>query len=232
MRKRTLEPVIVLHPEGVEIPAGIASLEQFREWARSDAYPEKGRIDWVAGRLEVDMSPDDVNTHASPISAISCELGILIERTRLGLVCIQRTRVSSPAADLSAEPDVLVIFFSTLEAGRARLIPKTSKKKGRYVEIEGMADLAVECVSDSSAKKDKVHLREVYHKARVREYWIADVRSDELKFEVLHYRKDGYVPAKKDSRGFQWSEVLEKKVRLRRWHEAANVVLHRLEVEG
>jgi hypothetical protein len=64
-------PTIALQADGIEIPPGIVDLERFRAWARSGSFPERGRIDWVAGRLEVDMSPGDLNTHGSPKSAIT-----------------------------------------------------------------------------------------------------------------------------------------------------------------
>ena len=70
MTESTRGPIISLLADGIEIPPGILDLERFRAWARSDDFPERGRIDWVAGRLEVDMSPGDLNTHGSPKSAI------------------------------------------------------------------------------------------------------------------------------------------------------------------
>src|SRR5882672_3459448 len=125
--------VIALLPEGVEIPAGISDLAGFRAGATSDAFPESGRIDWVSGRMEVDMSPEDLNTHGSPKSAIAIQLGNLIQEADRGMVFIDRARLSSPEADLSVEPDVLVLLLSTLKAGRARLIPKASGAEGRFI---------------------------------------------------------------------------------------------------
>jgi len=144
-------------------------LERFRTWARSDSFLERGRIDWVAGRLEVDMSPEDLNTHGSPKSAIAIQLGLHLQEPGKGLVVIDRARFSSPSADPSVEPDVLVLLFETVETGRARLIPKASGAEGRFVEIEGTVDLAVECVSDASTVKDRKRLREAYYRAGVPE---------------------------------------------------------------
>ncbi|MBI4603532.1 MAG: Uma2 family endonuclease [Planctomycetes bacterium] len=226
------EPVIVLQPEGIEIPAGITSLERFRRWARSDAFPERGRIDWVAGRLEVDMSPEDVFTHGTPKSAVAGKLIALLQEPEKGLVFIDKTRVSSPIADLSAEPDVLLILDETLASGRVKLVPKASGEEGRYVEVEGSPDLVVECVSDSSVKKDTKVLRELYHAAGAREYWIVDARGKKLSFKVLHFRKDGYVEARRDSAGCLLSEVLGHRVRLVRSPKRSGAVYFRLEVVG
>ena len=45
MSRSTMIPVIVFEPDGIEIPAGIVSLERFREWARSE-----DRMTIVTGR--------------------------------------------------------------------------------------------------------------------------------------------------------------------------------------
>ena len=222
--------VIALLPEGVEIPAGISDLAGFRAWATSDAFPESGRIDWVSGRMEVDMSPEDLNTHGSPKSAIAIQLGNLIQEADRGMVFIDRARLSSPEADLSVEPDVLVLLLSTLKAGRARLIPKASGAEGRFIEIEGTADLAVECVSDASTQKDRKRLRDCYHRAGVREYWLVDVRGKTVEFQLLIHREAGYEPSRPDAEGFANSEVLGRKVRLVRRLQDAGLVFFRLEV--
>ncbi len=140
-------PVIALEPEGIEIPPGIVSLERFRAWTKSDAFPERGRIDWLQGRLEVDTAAEDLSTHGTPKSAIAGELIQLLQVTQKGFVFIDSTRFASPDADLSVEPDVLVLLVETLQTGRARLIPKASGPAGRFVEIEGTVDLVVECIS-------------------------------------------------------------------------------------
>ena len=230
MGKFVAEPVIVFQPDGIEIPARITSLARFRRWALSESFPERGRIDWVAGRLEVDMSPEDLFTHGTPKAAIVAALVTLLQPKRRGLVFTDRTRVSCPDADLSAEPDVLVILLSTLRRGKVRLVRKTSKKKGRYVEIEGAPDLVVECVSDSSAAKDKKDLPELYHRAGVQEYWIVDARGDDVDLQVLHYRPKGYVRARSDASGFVRSIVLKRDVRLVREVVDPDIVFFELEV--
>lgn len=233
MAHSPMMPVIVFEPDGIEIPAGITSLEQFREWARSEGFPERGRIDWIAGRLEVDMSPEDLFTHGTPKSAIATQLGLLLQEPEKGLVFIDKARISSVEADLSAEPDVLAVLIDTIASGRVRLIPKASGEKDRYVEIEGSPDLVVECVSDSSTTKDKKRLRELYEKARVREYWIVDGRGDLVDFRILHLQEDEYVQAAPDKDGFSRSEVLGRRVRLTRSRKAPGVIFYHLEtLEG
>ena len=55
----------VMFEEQVEVPLNLQSLEDFRRWALSSAFPERGRIDFLAGRIEVDMSPEDLFTHGT-----------------------------------------------------------------------------------------------------------------------------------------------------------------------
>ena len=50
----------LLIEDRLEIPLGLRTLADFRAWALSDDFPEKGRIDYVQGRIEVDMSPEEV----------------------------------------------------------------------------------------------------------------------------------------------------------------------------
>jgi Uma2 family endonuclease len=223
-------PTIAFRPGGVEIPPGISDLGRFRAWVRSDAFPEVGRIDWVGGRLEIDMSPEDLNTHATPKAAIVAHLLREIHDTGRGMVFIERTRLSSPGADLSVEPDVLVVLVETLESGRARLVPKSTGDDERFVEIEGAADLVVECVSDSSVVKDRDWLRERYHRAGVREYWIADARKPAIDFQLLLHRPAKFELSAPDGDGFARSEVLSHSVRLVRRSRAAGLVFFRLEM--
>jgi Uma2 family endonuclease len=222
--------VICLEPGGVEIPSGISTLEEFRRWVHSEGFPERGRFDWVSGRLEVDLSPEDLNTHGSPKTAIAIRLGGIFVDGELGAVYIDKARLSSPLADLSAEPDILVLLFKTLEEGRARLVPKSSGEPGRFVEIEGAADLVVECVSDLSKDKDKKRLPKTYHAAGVREYWIVDARGANVELRVLVYSPKGYVPSPMDAEGYTASPVLEARVKLVVLRRAAGLTLFRLEV--
>jgi Uma2 family endonuclease len=206
--------VTVLFEEHAEIPLNIGSLADFRRWALSDGFPEAGRIDFVAGRIEVDMSPEDLFCHGTLKSEIAGVLHQRIKRDKLGHLFIDSTRVSSPAADLSAEPDIVFISHHTLESGLARLVPKAGGEPGRYVEIEGPPDLIVEIVSDTSVAKDTRRLPAAYFRAGVREFWLADVRGNEPVFVIHHPGPSGFEPAPRDADGFQQSAVLGCRFRL------------------
>jgi Uma2 family endonuclease len=193
--------------EQVEIPMSLRSLADFRQWALSDSFPERGRIDYIAGRIEVDMAPEELFCHGTLKTEI---IGVLYQRVKqrdLGHLFTDRTRVSCLEADLSVEPDIVFVSHEALEAGRVRLIPKASGEPGRYVELEGAADLIVEIVSDSSVLKDTRRLPEAYFRAGVREFWLIDARRDPLLFQIQQRGDSGFEVVSADSDGFQASAV-------------------------
>jgi Uma2 family endonuclease len=193
--------------EQVEIPMDLRSLADFRRWATSDKSPERGRIDYVGGRIEVDMAPEDFFCHGKLKTEIVGKLYDLVEGGRLGHLMIDSTRISSVGGDFSAEPDVVFISHGALEDGRVRLVPKAGRQLGRYVEVEGGPDLVVEVVSDSSVEKDTRRLPAAYFKAGVREFWLADARGKRLLFRIHHRGRRGFQAVAPDARGFQRSSV-------------------------
>ncbi|MBI4616439.1 MAG: Uma2 family endonuclease [Planctomycetes bacterium] len=133
---------IVFQPEDLRVPGDLSDLGRFRQWTHSTAFPESGRVDWLDGEVEIDRSPEDLNTHATPKTAVARDLGLLVELSDRGVVLTDSFRWSSPRANLSAEPDVLVVLFSTLESGTACLVEK-KRRKGRFIEVEGAVDIAL-----------------------------------------------------------------------------------------
>ena len=191
----------------VEIPLDLRSLADFRRWALSDDFPERGRVDYIAGRIEVDMSPEDFFCHGTLKMEIAAVLHRLVKQGNLGHLVSDRTRISSVEADASAEPDVVFLSHETLASGRARLVPKAGGELGRYVEVEGAPDLIVEIVSDSSVTKDTQRLPEAYHGAGVREFWLADARKEPLVFRIHRPGASAFEPVDPDADGFQPSAV-------------------------
>ncbi len=61
----------VVFEELVEVPLTVGSLADFRRWALSDDFPETGRIDFIDGRIEVDMAPEDFFCHGTLKSEIA-----------------------------------------------------------------------------------------------------------------------------------------------------------------
>ncbi|HUT89179.1 MAG TPA: Uma2 family endonuclease [Thermoguttaceae bacterium] len=197
----------VVFEERVEIPLDLRSLADFRRWAMSDDFPERGRIDYIAGRIEVDMSPEDFFCHGTLKTEILAVLHRRVKGENLGHLVSDRTRVSSVEADLSAEPDIVFLSHETLHTGRARLVPKAGSEPGRYIEVEGAPDLVVEIVSDSSVQKDTRRLPEAYFQAGVPEFWLADARGQDLLFQIQVRGESGYRAVEPDSEGFQKSAI-------------------------
>lgn len=196
------------------IPHSARSLFGFRRWLRSDAFPVVGRIDYLAGDLEVDMSPEDLFTHGAVKSAVASALHRVVVGPRRGEVFIDRARVTAPAVGLSAEPDVVVLLWGSVESGRVRLVPAAGGAPGRYVEIEGGPDLVVEVVSESSEAKDFGRLPALYAAAGVRELWLIDARLEPLRFRLIDF-ETAKEPAP-DRAGRRISPVLGRLVRLSR----------------
>jgi len=204
----------VVFEEQVEIPLNLRSLGEFRRWTLSDDFPQRGRIDFLLGRIEVDMSPEDFFCHGTLKVELIRVLSQRVKDAGSGHLVTDRTRVCCPDADLSAEPDIVFVSHHTLQSGRARLIANATGQPGRYVELEGAPDLVVEIVSDRSVVKDTVRLPEAYFKADVGEFWLADARSEQLVFLIHQPTPSGYRPIEPDSKGFQASGVLGCRFRL------------------
>ncbi len=204
----------VIFEEQLEIPLDLRSLADFRRWATSEGFPECGRIDYIAGQIEVDMSPDDLFCHGTLKGEIYASLHHQVKRHNLGHLFIDRARVSSLEAELSVEPDIVFVSHEALAGGRVRLVPKAGGKPGRYIEMEGGPDLIVEVVSDASAAKDIRRLPAAYFQAGVREFWLADARKEPLVFRIHRRGETAFEPVEPDADGFQRSTVFGSAFRL------------------
>lgn len=219
----------VLLDQQIEIPT-IRDLREFRAWALSEDFPERGRIDYIDGRIEVDMSPEDFFTHGTLKSEIAGEIKDRVDELDIGHTLIGETRISSVAGNVSAEPDVVVISHEAFDSGRVTLVAKASGEPDRFVEVEGAPDLVVEIISDSSVRKDTQRLPRAYFAAGVRELWLIDARREELVFLIHHRDADQFVPTLADDGGYQRSEVLDASILLVRSRHARGHWMYRLRV--
>lgn len=197
----------VIFENQVAIPLDIGSLGRFREWANSASFPERGRIDFIAGDIEVEIMPEDLFCHGSPKIEVIRVLSQLVKQSGNGMLFSDRARVSCPAADLSVEPDLVFVSDESLDAGRVRLVAKETGEPGRYVELEGAPDLIVEIVSDSSVAKDTRRLPPAYWRAGIPEFWLMDFRGESMLFRIHHAGPESYEPTPPDADGFQRSSV-------------------------
>jgi len=204
----------VIFEHELRIPTDAFTREGFEDWVASGSFPETGRIDFLAGDVEVEMSPEDLYTHGVVKTAVVLTLGDLIVRTDLGDVFTDRTRVTSRFAQLSAEPDAVVVFRETLQSGRVRLVPSVSREADRYLAIEGAPALVVEIVSDGSEKKDTERLPPLYARAGIPEMWLADARGVEIRFTIFTLDGGSYQAVPPDADGWTVSPRLSCSFRL------------------
>jgi Uma2 family endonuclease len=199
--------------DNLAIPAEVGELEAFRRWSYSESFPERGRIDYLAGTIEVDMCPEELQSHGALKSELVSYVQPLVKATNFGQVFVDRGRLCHPGAGLSSEPDILVISLEMLRDGRSRYVSGSTPE--RKIEVEGSAALVVEVVSDSSAGKDKLRLPPLYAAAGVEELWLADARTEML-FQIQNLEEGTWVPAAVDGEGFTRSRILQRWLRLRR----------------
>jgi Uma2 family endonuclease len=207
-------PLSVWVEDELLVPPGIDSLQAFRRWCFSDDFPQHGRIDYLQGAIEVDMSPEELHSHGRVKTVLATFIETVAAAAGLGETFVDRTRLKSDPADLHCEPDVLFVSWESLRTGRVRYLPSSPTEPDRLMEVDGAADLAVEVVSRSSVNKDTQRLPPLYAAAGLRELWLADARLPDLSFRIFHLRAGRYAEARPDARGFRLSRVLGRRLRL------------------
>jgi Uma2 family endonuclease len=193
----------------VEVPPWVTDLDAFRRWMDSDYFPDAGHIEFIKGDVWVDMSKEQIFTHAAVKNEFNIVLGSMVKNKQLGLFFPDGVLFSNVATDIAVKPDALFVSTKALK-DRVRILE--GKKEG-YVELEGSPDMVLEVVTESSVRKDTEQLRHDYWETGIREYWLVDARPDPLVFDILHYTSKGYrmTPIKD---GWLKSKVFGKSFRL------------------
>jgi Uma2 family endonuclease len=200
----------VLDAEVVRIPSWIEDLDSFRRWARSDEFPEAGRICYLRGEVWVDMSKEQVFTHNQVKSEFNLVIGGLAKQERLGRYFPEGLLLSNVDADLTAQPDGTFVSQASLQAGRVHFVEGVQEG---FVELEGTPDMVLEVLSPSSEEKDTLTLRDLYWQAGIAEYWLVDAPGKRPKLEILRFTDEGYVSSRKQG-GWVKSGVFGKSFRL------------------
>ena len=204
--------VICQFDEEVRVPEWVVDLQSFRRWADTDEFPEEGRIDYLKGEVWIDMSKEQLFSHNQCKTEFTVVLGGLVKAGKQGRYFTDGMRLSNIVADLSAVPDGTFISADTMREAEIKLVEGA---KGGYTEIEGIPDMVLEIVSDSSVRKDTRRLLEAYWEAGIKEYWLVDVRGERLDFTLYRHAPKGYVASRKKD-GWLKSQVFGKAFRLTR----------------
>lgn len=198
----------------LHIPATAHTLAGFRAWVLSDDFPEHIRVAFIDQEIHLDMSQEELETHNKVKMEVSRVLLNLNREEKRGQFYGDGVLVTNEGAVVSNNPDGIFVLTRSLRSGRVRFVPRTGKA-GQYIEIEGIPDWVMEVVSDSSVGKDTQRLRAAYQRAGIREYWLIDARGEDIVFQILYWRKNGYVAAPVQD-GWQRSPVFGRRFRLER----------------
>ena len=148
---------------------------QFYDWLREYGRWAKGRYELIGGRIV--MTPPAGFPHSKVIVKLVTILLPHVEKRGLGEVFESSAGYELPSGDTLA-PDASFISTGRLAAG-------PPPEHGKFFGI--VPDLAVEVLSDSSVKRDRIEKKEIYALNGVDEYWIIDTDSH----EVTVHRRDG-----------------------------------------
>jgi Uma2 family endonuclease len=218
---------VIVIEDRVRIPSGLNSLEAYRQWARSDEYPERGRFSYLNGEIWVDLSMEQLFSYNAVKTQFTVILGALIGSAGLGYFFSDGTLWSNVEADLSTEPDGIFVAYDTMRHKRVRLVEGATQG---YVELEGTPDMVLEITSSTSLRKDTEILRDVYWRAGVSEYWLVDARGDEPLFSILRHTVRAYTSTRQQPDGWLRSAVFDRSFRLTQGSDPLGHPLYTVEV--
>lgn len=205
-----------LPPSGMlDIPPVAGTWDGFMDWATSDMFPEKRRIDFLGGRLHLDFGPEDLVSHNLSKGALLTALGTFARDFDLGEVLGSFCRYGSRDADVATQPDVFLSTFDSLRSERVRYVERVPGS-GEYYSVQGNLDLIAEVVGYDTETHDTRDLPPFYFAAGVRELWLADTRDSGMKFRLLTRGTCDWFDVPPDAEDFRRSAVLGRRVRIDR----------------
>ena len=215
--------------ESVRIPATVRDLDTFRDWIHSADFPDHVQASYLQGSIFIEMSPQEIESHAKLKMLLYGELWDLVKETDAGEILSDGTLLVNETADVSNEPDMMYVTWASLRDGTVEYRERREGSR-RFVEVVGSPDLAVEVVSDSSVQKDTVELFDGYFNAGVTEYWLIDARGDEIDFRIHTRGADRFEPTPPDADGFTPSAVLSRRFRIERELNPVGMYRYRMEI--
>jgi Uma2 family endonuclease len=191
----------------IRVPFSVQDLDSFRCWSLSDDFPDRGNISFLNNQLWVDLSPEGF-VHNQIKFAIFAALFQVIRQKRLGRAYADGMRLVHPEAGLSTEPDAM---FASLIAFQQQQVQLPQGEDS--LELIDSPDMVLEVVSPTSVEKDTIRVVKLYHKARVREYWLVNPFGDVLDFKIYRYAARKFTEVR-PNRGWHLSEVFGHSFRL------------------
>jgi Uma2 family endonuclease len=201
--------------EDVRVPSDIFDLAGFRRWVHSDEFPDRGRFSFLAGEVNIDMSPEEIQSHNRLKNDLGYGLTDWTRQRDIGEMLADRALLVNEEANLSTEPDLMFCSWESLRSGRVRYV-EWVEGSNRFVEVLGSPDLVVEIISQTSVRKDTVRLPPLYFAANVLEYWLIDARGIEMDFQILARGDSDWMAVVPDDKGYRRSDVLKGSFQLTR----------------
>ena len=192
------------------IPDWVVDFESYRRWAHSADYPHRGQVSFLDGEIWIDMSREELFTHADPRSAYCLALVQIGRQTGQGEFVGAGMFFTNRGADLATEPDGMFYKWSTMKSGRFQ---PAAPRMNDYMELTGAPDIVLEIMSPTSERRDKDILPVLYWKAGIPEYWLVNACAEAAQFGILRHTEQRYV-ATPASDGWSRSDVLGRDFRL------------------
>ncbi len=210
----------------IRLPEWVRDINSFRRWVEADEVPENHKIWWLRGEVWIDMSKEQLFTHVRLKTHLGAVLSLLVDEIDLGVFFGDGAHLTNLAADISGNPDSLFVSHESFRSGAVKRVE--GKKRG-FVELEGVPDMVLEVMSDSSVTKDLDVLHQAYALAGIREYWLVDAREESLRFEIYRLTRKGYAAGRKQD-GWIKSAVFGKSFHLVEERDASDNPKYKLEV--
>lgn len=144
--------------------------EEFRQWLESVPASDVNRYELINGRIV--MSPPAKFRHGFVEGSLHRLVGTFVEENELGITLGSSAGFDLPTGD-TLEPD-----FSFISKERWAAGPRPQDDDEGFTRL--VPDLAVEIVSPSSVRRDRIEKRIIYARCGVREYWVIDPARHEV----------------------------------------------------
>lgn len=217
--------------ESVSIPATVRDLNSFRDWVHSEEFPDHVRASYIRGEIILEMSPQEIESHAKLKMTFYGELWDIVKKDDSGNLFPDPTHFVNEEADVSNEPDLIFVSWDRLRSGQVEYCERKEGSR-RLIEVVGSPDMVAEIVSDSSVNNDTKKLPKSYFDAGVQEYWLVDARGEEIDFRIMTRGKSRFKRVSPDADGFVRSPIYQREFRLHRDLDPVGLYRYLLDVRS